>query len=149
MKAKDKPFWQVKSLDQMDPDEWESLCDHCVRCCLHKLENKDSGDVYFTDVACRYLDEEECTCKNYEERQSLANNCLVIKPDWEQNFNWLPSTCAYRLINDNKELPDWHPLVSGEKNTVHLAGISVRGRTFRDNEVAEEQLIEHLITWVN
>ena len=87
--------------------------------------------------------------KNYEERQSLANNCLVIKPDWEENFNWLPSACAYRLINDNKELPDWHPLVSGEKNTVHLAGISVRGRTFRDNEVAEEQLIEHLITWVN
>ncbi|MDP6727787.1 MAG: hypothetical protein QF407_02500, partial [Gammaproteobacteria bacterium] len=70
MKAKDKPFWQVKSLDQMNPDEWESLCDHCGRCCLHKLQNKDSGAVYFTDVACRYLDEEECTCKNYEERQS-------------------------------------------------------------------------------
>ena len=148
MNAK-RPFWQAKSLDQMSPDEWESLCDRCGRCCLHKLENEDSSDIYFTDVACCYLDEESCSCKHYEKRQSLAVNCLVVKPDWAERFHWLPSTCAYRLIYENKELPEWHPLVSGDKDSAHLAGISVRGRTFRDNEVAEEQLIEHLITWVN
>ncbi len=149
MNAKDKPFWQVKSLDQMSPIEWESLCDRCGRCCLHKLENEDSGEIYFTDVACRYLDEDSCSCQDYYKRQSLVATCVVIKPDWGDRFYWLPDTCAYRLIYEKKGLPDWHPLVSGNKDSTHLAGMSVRGRTFRDNEVNEEQLIEHLITWVN
>jgi len=95
------------------------------------------------------LDEEECTCPHYEDRQSYVPDCLSIKPNWGEKFNWLPSTCAYRLIYEGKDLPLWHPLISGDKNSVHLAGISVRGRTYRDNVVANDQLFEHVITWVD
>lgn len=146
---REKPFWKSKTLHQMNSDEWELLCDGCGRCCLHKLEDEDSGKIHFTDVVCHYLDEEECTCPHYEDRQSYVPDCLNIKPNWGEKFNWLPSTCAYRLIYEGKDLPLWHPLISGDKNSVHLAGISVRGRTYRDNVVANDQLFEHVITWVD
>ena len=146
---REKPFWKSKALHQMNSDEWESLCDGCGRCCLHKLEDEDSGKIHFTDVVCHYLDEEECTCPHYDDRQSYVPDCLNIKPNWGEKFNWLPSTCAYRLIYEGKDLPLWHPLISGDKNSVHLAGISVRGRTYRDNVVANDQLFEHVITWVD
>ena len=133
----------------MSSEEWESLCDGCGRCCLHKLEDDDSGKIYFTDVACHYLDEVECTCPHYEDRQSFVSDCLSIKPNWGEKFNWLPSTCAYRLIYEGKDLPVWHPLVSGNRESVHLAGISVRGRTYRDDVVSNDQLFEHVITWVD
>ena len=149
MKILKKPFWKSKTLHQMSSEEWESLCDGCGRCCLHKLEDDDSGKIYFTDVVCHYLDEEECTCPHYEDRQSFVSDCLSIKPNWGEKFNWLPSTCAYRLIYEGKDLPVWHPLVSGNRESVHLAGISVRGRTYRDDVVSNDQLFEHVITWVD
>ncbi|MFT7465690.1 MAG: putative cysteine cluster protein YcgN (CxxCxxCC family) [Brevundimonas sp.] len=149
MENLDKPFWKNKTLSQMSSEEWESLCDGCGRCCLHKLEDEDSGKIYFTDVACHYLDEEECSCPHYEDRQKYVPDCLSIKPDWGKKFNWLPSTCAYRLLYEGKELPIWHPLISGDKKSVHLAGISVRGRTYRDNEVSKDLLFEHVINWVD
>jgi len=149
LKAQEKPFWQSKTLSQMTTEEWESLCDGCGRCCLHKLKNKDSGDIYFTDVACHYLDEENCTCSHYEERQSYVPDCLSIEPNWAEKFNWLPSTCAYRLLYEGKDLPVWHHLISGDRNSVHLAGISVRGRTYSGNKVSKDQLIDHVITWVD
>lgn len=149
MSKKTKPFWQTKTLDEMTPNEWESLCDGCGRCCLHKLEDEDNNEIHFTDVACHYLDEETCSCPHYEDRQTHVPDCLTIKPDWGKKFNWLPSTCAYRLLYEGKDLLSWHPLLSGDKNSVHLAGISVRGRTYRDNEVSEDRLFEHVITWVD
>ena len=106
-----KPFWQTKTLEQMTSQEWESLCDGCGRCCLHKLEDEDTDEIYFTDVACHYLDEETCACPHYEDRQTYVPDCLTIKPNWGKKFNWLPSTCAYRLLYEGKDLFSWHPLL--------------------------------------
>ena len=141
-------FWEDLTPDQLSDDQWEGLCDHCGRCCLHKIEDIDTGEVFFTDVACQYMDEETCSCPHYQQRQQLVPECLSIKPDWGEKFNWLPNTCAYRLLYEGKSLPDWHPLVSGDENSVHLAGISIRGRNFRDNEVDEHEIDEHVIDWV-
>ncbi len=142
-------FWEELSLEQMSRDQWEMLCDGCGRCCLHKFEDEDSGEIFFTDVACRYLDEETCSCSHYNSRQTYVPNCLSIDSDWGDKFNWLPSTCAYRLLYEKKSLHDWHPLVSGNKESVHLAGISVRGRTFSDADINNEQTYLHVIEWVN
>ena len=141
-------FWQTQSLAQMTATQWESLCDGCGRCCLHKIEDEDTNKIYFTDVACRYLDEETCQCQHYGTRQALVPDCLTIHPDWGEKFNWLPQTCAYRLLSEGKPLFDWHPLISGDKNSVHLAGISIRGRAFRDDKIASKEMYKHIITWV-
>lgn len=142
-------FWEVLSLDQMSDEQWEMLCDGCGRCCLHKFEDEDSGEVFFTDVACRYLDEETCKCPHYGLRQTYVPDCLSINSDWGDKFNWLPSTCAYRLLYQKKRLHEWHPLISGNTNSVHLAGISVRGRTYSDAEISDEQSYLHVIEWVD
>jgi len=139
------PFWATKSLDQMTRDEWESLCDGCARCCLHKLEDEDTGDVFYTDVACRLLDMGNCQCTRYSERKRLVPDCVVMSPDSVRDLGWLPSTCAYRLLGEGKELMWWHPLVSGSDDTVHEAGISVRGRAQSERDAGP---LEHcLVTW--
>lgn len=147
--AENQQFWQVLSLEEMSRAQWESLCDGCGRCCLHKIEDEDTNEIYFTDVACHYLDEQTCQCPHYDKRQTLVPECLTIYPDWGDKFAWLPKTCAYRLLSEGKDLPVWHPLVSGNAQTVHLAGISVRGRTYRDNEIDEKDFFKHVITWVD
>ncbi len=106
-------FWQEKSLAEMSRQEWESLCDGCARCCLHKLEDEDSGKVHYTSVVCKYLDESTCQCTNYQDRSSLVPDCVWLTPDTAEAFKWLPITCAYRLIAEGKDLKWWHPLVSG------------------------------------
>ena len=140
-------FWQTLSLSEMTHSQWESLCDGCGRCCLHKIECEDSNEIYFTDVACRHLDE-TCRCQHYQMRQHLMPDCLSIEPDWGKKFDWLPKTCAYRLLREGKPLFAWHPLISGDTNSVHLAGISVRGRIFRDNEIPQKEIHQHVIDWV-
>jgi uncharacterized cysteine cluster protein YcgN (CxxCxxCC family) len=144
-----RTFWNTKALAEMTTGEWESLCDGCGRCCLHKLEDIDTGLHYYTDVVCRLLDEKICRCTRYQERKTLVQDCLSLSPDAAEQFEWLPLTCAYRRLAEGKSLEWWHPLVSGNPDTVVAAGISVRGRTISEDNVTTEQLEEHIITWID
>ena len=141
-------WWQAKPLAELSAAEWEALCDGCAKCGLHKLEDEDSGEVYYTRVHCRYLDERACRCKEYDKRLQLVPNCIRLCPDEIDNLDWLPTTCAYRLRANQQALPDWHPLVSGDSNSVHEAGISVRGRTISDEYVHPDGYDEHIVHWV-
>lgn len=128
-KMQEKPFWQTKKLEEMSAEEWESLCDGCGRCCLHKIEDEDSGEIYATSVACVLLDGASCRCRNYPERQNYVADCIRLKnAEQVRRLPWLPLTCAYRLIAAGKKLKWWHYLVSGSFDTVHEAGISARGK---------------------
>lgn len=142
-----KPFWEVKSLTELTQQEWESLCDGCARCCLIKLEDEDSGDIHYTNVVCDLLDLESCRCTQYQSRSQLVPECVVVTPEVLDQLHWMPSTCAYRLLWEGKPLPEWHPLVSGNADSVHLAGISVRGRVYRQAEINDDELEDHIVDW--
>ncbi|MEM9221505.1 MAG: YcgN family cysteine cluster protein [Pseudomonadota bacterium] len=144
-----EPFWRQKSLDEMTPDEWESLCDGCGRCCLNKLEDWDTGEIAFTSVACALLDEGTCRCGNYENRTELVPDCVALTPTAVRSLNWLPPSCAYRLVQEGKDLAWWHPLVSGDPHTVHHAGISVLGRTISEDKVDVEEYEAFLVDWLD
>jgi len=144
-----RPFWNTKTLEEMTTEEWESLCDGCGRCCLHKLEDIDTGLYFYTNVACRLLDSENCRCRDYPNRVSLVKDCLVLLPADHEHYNWLPTTCAYRRLANGMDLEWWHPLVSGDTDTVHEARISVRSRTVSENNVRKEQLEDHIISWID
>lgn len=137
-------FWKRKSLAQMTAGEWESLCDGCALCCLQKLEDEDTGDVYFTDVACRLLDVETCRCVDYAARAKQVADCMVLRADQPQAFRWLPATCAYRRLADGQPLPDWHPLITGDPNSVHDAGISAKGKMVSETKSAQWTVIRKL-----
>jgi uncharacterized cysteine cluster protein YcgN (CxxCxxCC family) len=141
-------FWQRKPLVDLTPAEWEALCDGCGRCCLHKLEDEDTGELYFTNVACRLLDLRTCRCREYARRVELIPDCLILSPSNLELFKQLPSTCAYRLLAEGRPLPDWHPLITGDVDSVHSAGISVRGKVVSEEYIHPEQLPEHMISWV-
>ena len=141
-------FWKSKPLAEMSHIEWEALCDGCARCCLHKLEDEDTGEVFYTSVVCRFLDESACRCTNYRARSVLVPECVKLDPDRVDEFHWLPDTCAYRLLAEGKPLAPWHPLVSGDPETVHTAGISVRGKVVSDEFVPEDAHEEYIIHWV-
>ncbi|MGB1092101.1 MAG: YcgN family cysteine cluster protein [Oceanobacter sp.] len=141
----DTAFWQVKSLDQMTPQEWESLCDGCAKCCLHKLEDEDSGEVWYTNIHCRYLESESCQCTVYQQRNEKVPTCVWLTADQAREFKWLPDTCAYRLLAENKPLPDWHPLVSGDKESVHNADVSIKNKGISDDQVPEDDWEDHII----
>ncbi len=144
-----QPFWTSLTLTQMSHSEWESLCDGCGRCCLHKLECEDSGEVYYTDVACRNLDCSAGRCLDYRNRQTLVPECLVLKPEDIESFHWLPATCAYRLVAEGKSLPIWHPLLTGDSESVVRAGISVRGRVVLESSVSPDEFEERVIHWIS
>lgn len=128
------PFWRTKSLAEMNDMEWESLCDGCGRCCLFKLEDEDTGELAFTAVACRLLDLGTCRCTRYAERRRHIPECLDLR-DGFTRFDWLPATCAYRRLAEGKDLPSWHPLLTGRAESVREAGISVHDFAVRETEV--------------
>lgn len=141
-------FWETKLLSDMSQKEWESVCDGCAKCCLLKLEDDDTGDVYYTGVSCRYLDTKSCRCKEYSARLQLVPECLRLTPDNIAEFEWLPETCAYKLLANRQPLPAWHPLVSGDQASVVTAGISVKGRIISEDYVHDEDLAHYIIKWV-
>jgi len=128
-------FWKSKTLEQMTTDEWEALCDGCGRCCLQKLEDRKTGKVKYTWVACYLFDTEACRCTNYAERIHLVKSCTALTPSRVRAYRWLPKTCAYRLVAEGKALPPWHPLITGDKTSVHTAGISMKGRAIPETNV--------------
>ncbi len=141
-------FWRHKPLFSLSPDEWEALCDGCGRCCLNKLEDVDSGEVYYTNIACHLLDITACRCRDYARRAEQVAECLVLARDQPAAFDDLPSTCAYRLLLEGRPLPEWHPLISGDPESVHAAGMSVRDKVVSEAYIHPSQFPEHIITWV-
>lgn len=145
--SEEPPFWRRKRLADMTAEEWESLCDGCGKCCLIKLQDPDTDVVVYTDVACRLLDCDSCRCTDYPNRKTEVPDCVVLSPKLVDELGWMPSTCAYRLLKEGKDLYWWHPLVSGDANTVHEAGISVRGRAIGEPLVEDADLPEHVVDW--
>lgn len=140
-----QPFWRTKALDDMSPEEWESLCDGCAKCCLIKLEDVDTGELAYTDVACRLLELDLCRCTDYPNRTVRVPDCLQVTPELARTAGWLPSTCAYRLLAEGKELHWWHPLVSGDPDTVHQAGMSARNRAIHESRRVDPE--DRIVSW--
>jgi len=146
------PYWKRIKLEDMSPSQWEALCDGCAKCCLIKLEDEDTGEIHYTDIACRLLDAGLCRCTDYANRSARVPDCVVLTPaSLPSVAPWLPATCAYRLIFEGKDLYDWHPLVSGDLSSVHGAGISVKGRTIPETLVPEADQEDRVIQqdWID
>lgn len=142
-------FWRDRSLNQLTEAQWESLCDGCGKCCLQKLQDDEDDTVYYTDVACRYLDADTAQCLDYRQRLHNVPGCLNLTPEVLPDcYWWLPSTCAYRRLSEGKPLPSWHPLLTCDPNSVVQAGHSVRGRTVSEREVDEDLWQERVVQWV-
>jgi uncharacterized cysteine cluster protein YcgN (CxxCxxCC family) len=139
------PYWKRKTLSEMSQIEWEALCDGCGKCCLNKLEYEDTGVIEQTNVACKLLDTHSCRCRDYPNRKKHVPDCIQLTPRKIKSMDWLPPTCGYRLAAAGKDLYWWHPLVSGDPETVHRAGISARGRVISETEAGP--LEDHIVNW--
>lgn len=142
----DKGFWKNKSLAEMTSEEWEALCDGCGICCMYKIEDEDTGEIEMTSIACRFLDLENVTCQLYDSRFGAMPTCIKLTPSKVETLDWLPDTCAYRLILQGKPLPDWHPLVSGEADSVHRVGVSVKGKAIHECDVNLDNLEDYVVS---
>jgi hypothetical protein len=140
-------YWRNKKLQEMSVAEWEALCDGCGRCCLVKLEDIDTEELHYTDVACRLFDAETCRCADYANRLNRVPDCVGLTPRTLEKIEWLPPTCAYKLLFDGKDLYWWHPLISGTFETVLRAGVSVRGRTVSELVVGDDELEDRCVSW--
>ena len=140
-----KPFWETKTLAEMSKEEWESLCDGCGRCCIYILHNEDTGDVFETDVACKLFDAKKRRCTDYSNRTTRVPDCVALTPENAKSLTWLPKTCAYRRLANGKSLPKWHPLITGDRETVVRAGIAVSPDLIPEDEI-DNELLEDRIT---
>lgn len=140
-------FWDEKTLEEMTAPEWEALCDGCGRCCLMKLEDEDTGEIYTSDVRCQLLDGQSCRCSDYPNRQEKVKDCIKLTPENVRTISWIPKSCAYRRVAEGRGLAWWHPLISGDPDTVVQAGISVQGRTVAESEVRDGEWEDHVADW--
>jgi len=139
-------YWERVPLERMSAAEWEALCDGCGKCCLNKIEDADTGEVFLTRIACRLLDDASCRCSQYAVRQRIVPQCIVLTPsNLQEHAYWMPETCAYRRLHEGRALPDWHPLLTGDAESPHAAGASLRGQTLPEFEVDEEDWEDHII----
>lgn len=144
-----EPFWKTTSLENMSTDEWESICDGCGKCCLQKLQDDETDEIFYTRLSCHQLDVGASQCKVYETRQSKVPGCITLTPDKIDEFQWLPDTCSYRVLHETKELPDWHPLVVGNNKEMLRQGLTVQHYAVNENTVEEEEWDTYIIKWVH
>jgi len=142
-----RPFWEEKSLSELSVEEWESLCDGCAICCLYKLQDEDTNEIMYTRVACRLLDSQTCRCSHYPDRHLLNPECILLDNENVKSISWLPQTCAYRLLAEGKKLKWWHALVCGNNQTVHVSGISIRGKYISELDVDMDMLEDYISDW--
>ena len=140
-------FWETKNLIDMNENEWESLCDKCGKCCVIKLEDFDTQEVHYTNVSCKLLCEKSASCKDYENRKSIVPDCIILSPDNLKDLKWMPETCAYKLLNEGKNLPYWHPLLSGNDKEIVNSGNSVKNRVTNENEIKIKNLPDYIFNW--
>ncbi len=140
-----KDFWKSKTLNEMNTEEWEALCDGCGKCCLIRLEDPDTLEVATTKVSCKLFDPKTCQCTNYSERQNIVPTCVQLTPSNIKELKWLPKSCSYRLVSENKELPSWHHLVSGNKNSIHEIKASMKNKTISEQDVNDEDWVSYII----
>lgn len=145
--TKNTGFWTTKPMTEFSHEEWESLCDGCGKCCLIKLEDVDSGEIHYTDVGCTLLDGKTCLCRDYTNRKQIVPDCVILTPDRLEQIPWMPQSCAYRLIYEGKDLPDWHPLITNDPNSTHQAGQSVAGQIISEDDIDEDDLPTHIKDW--
>ncbi|MCW8907625.1 MAG: YcgN family cysteine cluster protein [Sedimenticola sp.] len=146
MPDQDTPFWAARPLAELTQSEWESLCDGCAKCCLHRFEDQDTREIHFTNICCRYLDQETCRCRDYPNRSRNVPECVTVTLEVLQDPYWLPETCAYRLLAEGRPLPRWHPLVSGDPDSVIHSGHSVGGRVISEEQTDDPE--HHIIDWI-
>lgn len=140
-------FWKEKSFEEMTHTEWESLCDGCAKCCLIKFRERNTREVKFTNVVCRYLDLPTCRCSDYLNRHENVPECILLTPELARNLDWLPKTCAYRLVADGEDLPWWHPLKTRDTKSALRAGVTVYGRVVSEAEVDNDDLEDMVVNW--
>ena len=140
-------FWETKNLIDMNENEWESLCDKCGKCCVIKLEDFDTQEVHYTNVSCKLLCEKSASCKDYENRKSIVPDCIILSPDNLKDLKWMPETCAYKLLNEGKNLPYWHPLLSGNDKEIVNSGNSVKNRVTNENKIKIKNLPDYIFNW--
>ena len=140
-------FWETKNLIDMNEIEWESLCDKCGKCCVIKLEDFDTQEVHYTNVSCKLLCEKSASCKDYKNRKSIVSDCIILSPDNLHDLKWMPETCAYKLLNEGKELPYWHPLFSGNDKEIVNSGNSVKNRVTNENKIKIKDLPDYIFNW--
>ena len=140
-------FWETKKLIEMDTNEWEALCDKCGKCCVIKLEDYDTKEIHYTNVSCKLLCEKTALCKDYKNRKKIVPDCTILSPDNLKNLKWMPDTCAYKILDEGKDLPNWHPLISENEDEIVKSGNSVKNRVTNEIKVKEKNLPEYIFNW--